>query len=503
MEFLLLIIPFCIRFFPREFRKNKTDADTWYHISSVNSIYINKYKIPDCNSGYILGGKYDYPYFSHWVVALFVRGNILKYERYISPIIDMLYIIIGVIYFRILLDFYHIDDVFIKSINFILLMTFSISMIKISTGPRIYSFTPRIFGELFTFIYFILIHLYLLEGNIWFLLFAIFFGGITFNTSKFSSQVLVLFSLLLALFLLDFIPLLMLFLSFIIAFFISSGHYKNILFQQLKHMKQYALYGQYNHPALITRNKLLQYKLFFKQLGKKNFKEAYIIFQKDLIFLNIFYKNLDIVFALVILLFINIQDNYLKTILLIGLVIFVITSYKPFQFLGESDRYLDYLVVFSVIIIVLYMPQIYINTILIVEIVLYLLTLLIYFKLSNDFGKNFLLATDYIKEHIVFKDKSVIHGILGMYINYPLSFLTEINSLAIEANYVFDLSKNKKLMPTPMLYTNNFDYLYHKYGVNLIVVNKKYLNQEIEYDFSKFELFYENKDYVVYKRIEV
>jgi hypothetical protein len=503
MEYLLLIIPFFIRFLPREFRKDKTDADTWYHISSVNSIYNNGYRIPDVNEGFILGGRYDYPYFSHWLVALFVRGNILKYERYISPIVDIIYIFIAFIYFRFLLDFYQFDEVFQKSINFILLMAFSVSMIKISTGPRVYSFTPRIFGELFTFIYFISFHLYILEGNVLFLFLAMFFGGLTLNTSKFASQVLVLFSLFLTISLFDIIPLLILLLSFLLALLISNGHYKNILFQQLKHMKQYALYGQYNHPALVTRNKFTQYKLFFRQLLKKNFKEAYIIFQKDLIFLNIFYKNLDVVFALLLLLFIDIPDEFLKTILFIGLIIFIITSYKPFQFLGESDRYLDYLLVFSVILIVLFVPQVYINILLIIEVILYLLTLLLYFKLSSDFGENFLVTTAYIKEHTTDKEKNVIHGILGMYINYPLSFLTKLNSLAIEANYVFDLSSNKKLMPKPMLYTNDFDYLYNKYGVNLIVANKKYLNQDMVYNFSKFDLFYENKQYVVYKRKEL
>lgn len=501
IELFLLIIPFLVRFLPRYLNPNKIESDTWYHLSSAQSIYNNKYKIPKCNDGYLLGGKYDYPYLSHWIVAFFTRTNIIKYEKYIASIIDFFYILVGFIYFTYLLEYYNIHDVFLKNINFILLLAFSMSMLKISTGPRVYSFTPRIFGELFTFIYFSSLHIYILNGNSIYLMIGILFGAFSLNSSKFASQVLVVFSIFLALFIQSISPLIMLFLSFLMALLISKGHYKNIFIQQLKHLKQYAVYGQYNHPTVKTRNKLYQYILFIKLLFQGQLKDAYIIFQKDLVFINILYKNIDIVVALGIVLFLDIKENFLIIMLLIGFLVFTITSYKPFQFLGESDRYLDYLVVFSVILIVLYLPQNYINILLSVEIIFYLFTLLIYFKSSNDFGKNFIEAMSYIDKRVKDKENSVIHGILGMYINYPLYLLTGINSFAIEANYVFDL--NKRIMPKPMKYTNDFDYLYTQYGVNIIVANKKYLNQDIVYDFSKFNFFYENEEYIVYVRKEI
>ncbi len=501
MEFLLLIIPFLIRYVPRYFNQNKIDADTWYHLSSSKSIVNNNYKIPKINDGFILGGKYDYPYFSHWIVAIISRGNVLKYEKYIAPILDSIYIFMALIYFQNIVEFYQISDGFSKSITFILLLSFSMSMLKISTGPRVYNFTPRVFGELFTFIYFISIHLFFLEENMLYLFISIFFGGLVLITSKFGVQVLVFFSLLLSIFLFSLIPFLCLLVSFIVALLLSNWHYKNIFIQQFKHMKQYALYGQYNHPALKNRNKLSQYILFGKTLLRRDLKEAYIIFQRDLVFLNIFYKNIDVIIALGLIFFVNIQDDFLMNILIVGLIIFILTSYKPFQFLGESDRYLDYLLVFSVIVIVLYLPQEYIYFLLIVEFIFYILTLVIYFKSSSDFGEEFILATNYIRKNI--KNKSVIHGIIGMYINYPLYLLTGINTLAIEANYVFNLNKNKKLMPKAMFYTKDFDYLYNEYGVNIIIANKKYLHQDIQYDFSKFNLFYENKQYVVYIRKEI
>jgi len=109
---------------------------------------------------------------------------------------------------------------------------------------------------------------------------------------------------------------------------------------------------------------------------------------------------------------------------------------------------------------------------------------------------------EYINVNIKEKDHYVIHGILSSYISYPLSVLTGIHSLAIEVNHVFNLVSNKKLMPEDKIYTNDFDYLYNGYGVNLIVANKKYLDKDVKYNFSKFNNFYENEEYIVYIRKE-
>jgi hypothetical protein len=499
MEIFLIVLSFIIRLLPRIIKPNKTDSDTWYHISSVMSIYNNGMKIPKCNDGYILGGKYDYPYLAHLIVAFFSKSNILKYERFIGPLVDTFYIIVGFYYFSFILNYYDIKDNG-QLINFLLLLVFSPSMLKISTGPRIYSFTPRVFGELFIFIYFISLHMYLLDDNIIFLILAILFGSFALNTTTFGSQVLVLFSLILSILLENYLPLITLILSLIFAFIISGGHYFNIIKQQLKYTKQYALYGQFNHPALQKRNRLIQYVNFFKYLFKLKLKNAYTIFHSDLVFINIIYKNFDVIIAFGILFLIDLEQSFIENLFLSGLIIFLVTSFRPFLFLGESDRYFDYLVIFSIVLISLYLPQNIVNIILIINIIYYIMTLFLYFSSSERYGKDYLDAMVFIRNNIGEKNKYVIHGILNSYINYSLYVLSDINALAIETNYVYDLAKDKRLMPKDTLYTNDFNYLYHKYGVNIIIANKKYLYNDIMYNFSDFKVFYENSKYIVYIR---
>ena len=498
-----ILLTFCVRLFPRIIRPLKTDSDTWYHISSVNSIVKNNYKIPECNFGFLLGGKYDYPYFAHWITALFVNKHIIKLEKYISPIIDTIYISVGYYYINFLFSTYNIE-IENLTIKYFLLAIFSISMVKVSTGPRIYSFTPRIFGELFIFIFFISIHTYYLTDNYIFLFISLIFSAIALNTSTFGSQVLFLSSILLSVLLFSFVPLFCFIFSILLAYLISFGHYKNILQQQLKYSWQYATYGQFNHPAVKNRNKIKQYINIFKLIYEKKFKEAYGVFMSDLTFFNVFYKNLDIVFGFIILLFIAEKEVFLSPLFLSFFIIFVFVSFKPLLFLGESDRYLDYLVIFSIFLFLTNLSETYLILLIGLQFLLFLFTLLLYFKSSDHYGKNFLDATAFIKENIKNKEKYVIHGILGTYINYPLSVLTDIKSLAIETNYVFNLAKNKRLMPKDTLYTNDFGYLYSNYGVNIIIVNKNYLlNNDFTYDFDLFESIYENNQYIVFKRKEV
>ncbi|WP_195783451.1 hypothetical protein [Aliarcobacter butzleri] len=221
----------------------------------------------------------------------------------------------------------------------------------------------------------------------------------------------------------------------------------------------------------------------------------------DLTFINIFYKNIDILIAFFILSLSKNVDIFIFSMFTSFFIIFILTSFKPFLFLGESDRYLDYLVVFSVFVMIVYLPTSYVYIIILFQVVLYLFTLYIFFNSSDNYGKDFIEIMNFVKNNINNKDKHVIHGILGAYINYPLSVLTGLKSLAIEAKYVFDLANNKKLMPNDRIYTNDFEYLYNEYGVDIIVANKKYLNSGIKYDFSKFNLLYENQKYVLYKRI--
>jgi hypothetical protein len=102
--------------------------------------------------------------------------------------------------------------------------------------------------------------------------------------------------------------------------------------QQLKYSYKYATYGQFNHPAVKNRNKIKQYVLFFKYLKNREFKLAYSVFMSDLTFINIFYKNIDILVAFFVLIFAKNIDIFIFSIFVAFFIIFILTSFKPFLF---------------------------------------------------------------------------------------------------------------------------------------------------------------------------
>ena len=100
--------------------------------------------------------------------------------------------------------------------------TFSI----LGTGPRIKSFTPRLFGEIVGSLTFIFEYLYLDSGDFIFLYFAIFFASLVFLVSKFSLQALMFINLFIILFTQDLYLLLVIFGGFVLAMIYSQGDNK-------------------------------------------------------------------------------------------------------------------------------------------------------------------------------------------------------------------------------------------------------------------------------------
>lgn len=497
---LCSLIVFMTRLLPRILKPNKTDTDTWYHIASAVSIFKNNYNIPECNNGFILGGKYDYPFLGHWMMAVIFKDKILKYEKYIGPLTDTIYILVGYFYLLYLAENYSLQIDLSVEVKYFLLMALSITMLKISGGPRVYNYTPRIIGELFVFLYFIFLHLYFLDSSYEFFLAASLFGALALNTSTFGSQVMLFVSIGLSMACLSLVPLFLLVLSGMGALILSWGHYTKVISQQLRYTFQYATYGQFNHPAVKDRNRLQQYLYFLKLLRNSDFKTAYTVFTKDLTFANVAYKNLDVLIGIIIIFHSGFVDSFIYSLIMVTFTIFFFFSFRPLLFLGESDRYLDYVVVFSVIVIILNADPPIIYLVLGIELLLYAMTVVIFCLSPDRYGDTFLDAMDHINSSIKEKDKYIIHGILGTYINYPLTVLTGINSLAVEANYVFEVASNKKLMPIDRVYTRDFDYLFNEYGVNLIISNKKLLNGDPGYDFTNYTLLYENAGYQVHVR---
>ncbi len=502
--FFLFLGVIVIRVIPRLILPYDIATDTWYHFSSANSIKKNNHNIPSCNDGYILGGKYDYPYLFHWVLSFLSKEQMISWDKYISAILDSVYI--GIAFFYVL--FLNYIDVLVWSSStyslFLLLLMFSTTMLKTINGPRVYNTTPRIFGEILIFISFIFLHLFFYYQNYNYMFLSAFFMGLGLNSSTFGSQVLLFFTIFLSVFFQDVTPILTFFVGIFFALTISKGHYYYILKQQLKYSYQYATFGQFNHSSAVGKNSWANFTKLIHLLKEKKFKKALSIFYSRLTIVSFFLRAPEALLAIFSIIFFNsilVESPIIIYIIITSWIMFFFTSFKPFLFLGESDRYFDYIIIFATIVICSSFNELYIYIAIVFMLIFNILSLHNFFYKEHMYAKELMDAAFFIKKNYNNKNYKV-HGIWGSLINYPLSFLTDLDSLAIETNYVWDLVQNNNIYDSlNSRYKNDFDYLYEKYNINVILVRKAVIIKEEDYyNFDKYENKYENKMFIVFLR---
>jgi hypothetical protein len=94
---------------------------------------------------------FSHPFFLHWLVSFFPIDKVMKYQKVINPSLDSLFTVIIYIVFR-KIGFSQEEAFLISAIYIFTPMWFS----NLSMGPRITSFTPRLFSEILSNSFFII-----------------------------------------------------------------------------------------------------------------------------------------------------------------------------------------------------------------------------------------------------------------------------------------------------------------------------------------------------------
>ena len=127
-----------------------------------------------------------------------------------------------------------------KALNLTILLSLSPTFLKVSTGPRAFELTPRVFGELTTLMYFLGMYQFYLTDNFIFYFVSALFGSCSFLSSKFSVQVVLIFSIIIAVFLESLQLLSLPVIAFLIGIILSNGRSVNLIKQQFSHLYKYA-----------------------------------------------------------------------------------------------------------------------------------------------------------------------------------------------------------------------------------------------------------------------
>ena len=343
----LVLLVMGTRILPRIFCPNARGKDAEYHLVAAREIRRNHFKLPKTLSPFLLPGIYDYPPLFHYILALFPTTWHVTIERIISAVLDAAHALVVYafsIYCFLVIDvpFDPTQQAFWVSVIYML----SPSLTSVGTGPRAYQGTPRTLGELLFLLTLTCAALHLIEKSFIFLVLAGFWGGLLMLTSKFGVQVLIFFASVMLVFMRDTAWLFLPALSFGVAWTVSKGHYWEVASGHIQHARYYLNAISKRFYLITEKNRWSDLKALFLNLRKDPLKAGKTLLM-DNTYLLLVQKNPQLLFLAGLLVVEGLSAGRLTLLLgswiLAGVIAFLITSLKPFLFLGEADRYLEYI----------------------------------------------------------------------------------------------------------------------------------------------------------------
>jgi hypothetical protein len=280
------------------------------------------------------------------VLAFFPQSWHLEIERWISAAFDTLNS--QVVYLFSVYYLLHVNyqgEPARMALWISVLFVFSPALTSVGTGPRAYQGTARTFGELLFMLSMSCSIVYFFEGILTFLFLGGFFGGLLLLTSKFGAQVLVFFNIILFLYFRDITWVIVPAMSFLCAFLFSWGHYKEIAAGHVEHCQYYRKAISKRFYMVSEKNRLADLKNVIHDFYQDYYRAARTLLMNNTYTLLLL-KNPQLFYVLFLVVANALALGKEEKLLLVwtgaGLLAFLITSLKPFLFLGEADRYVEY-----------------------------------------------------------------------------------------------------------------------------------------------------------------
>lgn len=448
------------------------------------SKFIDKYLIKD-------DAKISYPFLFHRIISL-LPDKIIKQKYLINALIFILLIVFINLQISYSGKFSNVIDLLIFNILF-----FTSISNNVFFGPNIsyIDFSERYFSKVLVSLYYYFSFIFLSENLLSYKIIVIFLIPLILSVSKFARQALLLPSFFIMIIYRDF-SLIFLFGVFIV-FLFDFKKFSYSIKHQLIHLYYYknsfsrSLFVQKGLSKFVSLNDIIVLikKLTFKNLKKIVFKEPI----RSLIFLPDFFLAFIISYS-------NSNSFFsLESIFTLSVfIIYLITTFKRFSFLGESFRYIEYgFYILTPFIIVENLNNS--NSIFVYILVLYnIFFTALYYIFLNRIGPN-RFKKDFKKMILEyeFNDNSkvltiplrLVHGII---LNTPSSGVwwqpESINK------YVVDNIIEQYPFPSKDLF-----FFKNRYDINTIIIEKKYYkNLPWDYKFETLEKKYENNSFIIF-----
>lgn len=514
MFILILAVTFVMRAFPRWVYPNSLNSDTYFHLDIADKIREGRFKILKHNDNYVIPHKHLYPHFYHVLLALFSKKTRLVVERYSSAFFDTLIVLVTAGLVRMLFE-NHGSPYYWKVMNMTaLLYAFNPAILRVFEGPRSYNGSPRVLGQLLY-----LMHIY---GFIWQVYYDSLIGGIIgvaamallILTSKFAFQVVVLLMPFLLVGV-SWIYILVVIAALVFSMIISKGVSYQILRYNIIHS-----YNYFFAQRVLLYHKRQTLKMYLWALIKllPTFKRPGAFF--SWLYTQKYYLHVLVVIFPVLAFVVVAGGFYFQGLLfniwiivIGGLFAFMLTSNKPFLFLGEPERYLEYVSIPAFVLFSIFcqFKELDILTYVVLgyfvfTYVYYLKSILNYLKrLQNGFNKFKGLSQKFpidagkvVMPLVYYHCKDIVHHYGVKVLSYYPATIDR--NLLPEEEIEFLYHKGGQMIST------NIDAIVKKYEVDYVLVFKysleKYLSEiykdKAEVFYSKFSTVCEYEDIIIF-----
>ena len=428
------------------------------------------------------------PFVWHWIVGLFNYEKTLQLQKWINPTLDACYAMMIFLFARWAGFNLHLS--FLVSLLYLLTpMWFS----RLSMGPRLRSFTPRLSFELITNIFFIVTVLPLsLPLWIIYLCGSLLIAFIVLS-SKFSLQAILFLVPLTSLLALNPLPVYVMLLGFLLAIVVTKGRFFKTVNSQFSHLLWYFRKNIKGETVVSKRNNLSEFRKKLKSSHDPFWKIQIIlnqaiqinshtglIIKMPIIFVGIF------LYAMAMYRFANYPYAYLSAPVISAVIIYILISLPPLLFLGEAERYLNHVAFFIVAMATLLAKDL--------DLVWILYFVLGYGALYWAIESFFLRRGSLLfgqKKLTDDNDKAIISNLISIkhplvVLSYPFHAVGVWRILAETNHHVFyNVLMKKTSQKTfernfdadyPFVKIEKLDEIASQYGVNYLIIDKNKLN---------------------------
>lgn len=426
--------------------------------------------------------RFSYPKLFHITLLIYPR-NFLKKFSYIP---NLIFFILAIIIVNFTLSDFLFHNTNLKYL-FLFLIFFPLRTFIKDDITKVYFFlSERFFGSLLCNLYILIFYIYTNENSslLFFVLYLI--NILALNSSKFSRQVLFLFSIFSIPFF-GIINLIILILSTLTSLLIDYKFFKLSLKMQYLHLKNYfrkisdSVYMQDNKKKFnIT---LTIKKKFYRFIKQNNYIYGII-------------RNIEFFLCLTFLIYL--QNETVLKFYFIFFIMYFFTSLRFLNFLGESYRYLEFGLTFmnGYIIILIFQENIFF-----IKLLLFVYLLIIIFTLIKILSKNY-KSKDQSYELLTFDIKSD-DNLISMPAKLSIFFSCYRNCNFFWWQFGnFTEEVYERFFDNYPLFKNNIIKLTKEFKINKLIVSKNFLKQnKIKLNKKNLKLIMSSSNYELYKII--